>query len=351
MEGEAVDFQDWELLHKSEDDAPLMGSGNFAGLGVETDGGMWRHDYFSIDSENKYAMNISGEGDGTEEGSVESDNPSWVDPTLETGQYKRNNSGEFWSDSSSDRSEEQKTHELEVTSELALAEMMKSCVDSGGIGEIEAKSKNFGKLGSHDLNVTVESNIFDNSRSQVTGKVDLLSKSLEKCFCDSSGDDLGLDDNVNTFETSESSNGLNGDMDSVKLIQEEERSTESKSIQLAEMKSDLTPDGAGGKRKIVWWKVPLEVIKYCVLKVSPVWSISMAAAFIGFIILGRRLYKMKQKSPSLKLKVTMDDKKVSQFMSRAARLNEAFSVVRRVPVIRPALPAPGMTPWVVMSMR
>lgn len=43
--------------------------------------------------------------------------------------------------------------------------------------------------------------------------------------------------------------------------------------------------------------------------------------------------------------------KVSQFMSRAARLNEAFSVVRRVPIIRPALPAGGVNPWPVMSLR
>ena len=38
-------------------------------------------------------------------------------------------------------------------------------------------------------------------------------------------------------------------------------------------------------------------------------------------------------------------------MSRAARLNEAFSVVRRVPIIRPALPAAGVNPWPVMSLR
>ncbi|XP_028804850.1 uncharacterized protein LOC114759768 isoform X2 [Neltuma alba] len=350
MEGEAVDFQDWELLHKSEDDAPLMDSGNFAGVGVETDGGVLRHDYFSIDGQNKYATNVSGEGDGTEEGSVESDNPSWVDPTLETSQYKRNNSSEFWSDSSSDRSEERKTHDLDVTSELALAEMMKSRAVSEGMGEMEAKSKNFAKLGSHDLNVTMESNIFNNSRGQDSAKVDLSDKSLEKCFYDSDGDDLGSHNHAKTLETSKSSDGLEGDMDSAKSDQEEECSVESKSIQVAEMKSDLTPGGVGEKR-IVWWKVPFEVVKYCVFKVSPVWSISMAAAFMGFIILGRRLYKMKQKSQSLKLKVTLDDKKVSQFTARAARLNEAFSVVRRVPVIRPALPAPGMTPWVVMSMR
>jgi len=43
--------------------------------------------------------------------------------------------------------------------------------------------------------------------------------------------------------------------------------------------------------------------------------------------------------------------KVSQFMSRAARLNEAFSVVKRVPVIRPQLPAAGVSPWPVVSLR
>lgn len=44
--------------------------------------------------------------------------------------------------------------------------------------------------------------------------------------------------------------------------------------------------------------------------------------------------------------------KVSQFMTRAARLNEAFSVVKRVPVVRPSLPAPGsIAPWPVMSLR
>ncbi|KAI9075070.1 hypothetical protein K1719_034820 [Acacia pycnantha] len=350
MEGEAVDFQDWELLHKSEDDSPLMDSANFAGVGVETDGGVLRHDYFSIDGPNKYSTNVSEEGDGTEEGSVESDNPSWVDPTLETSQYKRNNSSEFWSDSSSDRSEKQKTRDLDLTSELALAEMMKVRAVSEGIGEMEAKGKNFAKLESCDLNVTMESNTFNNPRSEDSGKVDLLDKSLENCLYDSGGADLESLSNVKTVETSKSSDGLNGDMDSVKSIQEE-CSVENKTIQVSEVKSDLTPSVGGEKRRIVWWKVPFEVIRYCVFKVSPVWSLSMAAAFMGFIILGRKLYKMKGKSQSLKLNVTMDDKKASQFMSRAARLNEAFSVVRRVPVIRPTLQAPGMTPWVVMSMR
>ncbi|KAF2290476.1 hypothetical protein GH714_013551 [Hevea brasiliensis] len=74
-------------------------------------------------------------------------------------------------------------------------------------------------------------------------------------------------------------------------------------------------------------------------------------AVMGFIILGRRLYKTKSKIRSLPLKVTVDDKKVSQFMSRAGRLNEAFSVVRRVPIVRPLLPATGPNSWPVMTLR
>jgi len=44
--------------------------------------------------------------------------------------------------------------------------------------------------------------------------------------------------------------------------------------------------------------------------------------------------------------------KVSQLMGRVARLNEAFSVVRRVPIVRPpSLPASSVTLRPVMSLR
>ena len=115
--------------------------------------------------------------------------------------------------------------------------------------------------------------------------------------------------------------------------------------------STVVGEVKSGSGEVVWWKLPFEFLKYCAFRVSPAWTFSVAAAVMGFIILGRRLYKMKRKSQSLQLKVTMDDKKVSQFMSRAARLNEAFSVVKRVPVIRPSLPAVGVTPWPMMSLR
>lgn len=104
-------------------------------------------------------------------------------------------------------------------------------------------------------------------------------------------------------------------------------------------------------RSVVWWKVPIELLKFCAFRASPVWTLSVAAAVMGLVILGRRLYKLKKKTKALELKVTVDDKKVSQFMTRAARLNEAFSIVKRVPLIRPQLPAAGVTPWPVMSLR
>lgn len=66
--------------------------------------------------------------------------------------------------------------------------------------------------------------------------------------------------------------------------------------------------GEGEKRIMVWWKLPFEFIKYCALRTSPVWTVSMAAAVVGFVFLGRRYYSMKRKSKSVQVKVTMDDK-------------------------------------------
>ena len=142
----------------------------------------------------------------------------------------------------------------------------------------------------------------------------------------------------------EVSNGsLEGETHEVAM--ENETGNENVAIQEAKLR------GEEAKRQVIWWKLPLEFLKYCVFRASPVWSISVAAAVMGFVILGRRLYKMKRKTRTLQLKVTVDDKKVSQFMTRAARLNEAFSVVKRVPIIRPSLPTAGVTPWPVMSLR
>lgn len=109
----------------------------------------------------------------------------------------------------------------------------------------------------------------------------------------------------------------------------------------------------GDDERLVWWKVPFEVLKHwvCPVLIPLPLSVAAAAAFLGLLILGRRLYKMKRKTQTLKLNLALDDKKVAQLMGRVARLNEAFSVVKRVPVVRPSLPAPAITLRPVMSMR
>jgi hypothetical protein len=114
----------------------------------------------------------------------------------------------------------------------------------------------------------------------------------------------------------------------------------------------LKGGGEDEKKGMIWWKLPLELLKCCTIRVSPVWSMSVAAAVLGFVILGRRLHMMKKKSRSLQLKITVADKqKASQLMSKAARLNESFSVVKRVPVIRPSMPPSGATTWLIMNLR
>ncbi|KAL2335818.1 hypothetical protein Fmac_010264 [Flemingia macrophylla] len=105
-------------------------------------------------------------------------------------------------------------------------------------------------------------------------------------------------------------------------------------------------------KRLVWWKVPFEVLRYWLNPLPlPVWSLSLAA-LLGLFFLGRRFYRLKRKTQTFKLNLALDDKKVSQFMGRVARLNEAFSVVRRVPIVRaPSLSASSVTLRPVMSMR
>ncbi|XP_042451385.1 uncharacterized protein LOC122036193 [Zingiber officinale] len=106
------------------------------------------------------------------------------------------------------------------------------------------------------------------------------------------------------------------------------------------------------KRGTVWWKFPFQLLKLCAFNVKPVWSISIAAAAIlGVMMLGKRLYRMKEKTRSIPLGIILDEKKASQWKVHAARLNEAFSVMRRAPIIRPSLTSGGLTPWSVASLQ
>lgn len=286
MEGDAGgEFQDWEVLHStnsSSDEANSITSSDSVeitmtrvleeGLDVDVDGGsqgMIQPDYFSPDSGTKYASK--------EEGSVESDTPSWIDPESETQDLAKE-SGQFWPDSGSDRSEDHKFSEFDGKQEFGFVGNAGKQAGFEGIGEIGTGGEDLGRFWSDSGGIVPNSMEFD---------------SLEQNI------DVGIGSKANSGEGSEilaeESRGDGGDVNS----------GDKESVAIGA----VNKSGEGEKRSVVWWKVPFEFLKFCAFRVSsPVWTLSVAAAVMGFVMLGRRLYKMKRKSQSLQLKVTMDDK-------------------------------------------
>ncbi|KAM0940193.1 hypothetical protein DsansV1_C19g0161311 [Dioscorea sansibarensis] len=106
---------------------------------------------------------------------------------------------------------------------------------------------------------------------------------------------------------------------------------------------------------MVWWRVPLEMVKHCTHNVSPVWYLPLAATVFGLAIVGARMYSMKHQSRRqsrnvIPLRVSMDQQKAYQVMVRAARLNETCTVTRRVPVIRSSQHHDGAISWPILSL-
>lgn len=333
MEGE---LQDWEVLPNSEsgvvDSSELDESNQREFEGIEGDSeGMIRSDYFSLENQERYAKTAivaaSEAGD-----SVESDNPSWVDPGSET-RFANKSSGEFWSDSSSDRSDERKSGEFDAKQELGLSETVKSLVGFQGVEEMKAVDGNSAKFDDSDVKNELGSS--GNAKIQVGfggfGEIQTRDKDSIEFWADSGGDALVSmkfgDDYVKQTEEGEFSSDVDGGNGSM---------IENKAVEVAEVKSDVKSGGEGERKSVVWWRVPFELLKYCVFRVGPVWSFSAAAMVMGFVILGRRLYKMKRKSQSLQLKVAVDDK-VSYciclnpfFIVSVMVFNEAWELIMRM---------------------
>ncbi|KAJ6433716.1 hypothetical protein OIU84_017420, partial [Salix udensis] len=267
MEGDAAavtDFQDWELLANSDSDlvnSPISMANSSRGF-----------EEIVADTE----------------GSVESDNPSWIDPGSET-RFQRKNSSEVWPDSGSDRSDDRKSGDFNVKNELGLVENEMTDV---GFEEIEAKEGKFESLEGKVSNYEGKSELGFEGFGETQSK----DKELVKFWSDSGGDDLFFGD-------------VGKDRIGSDILGESEGENESKEVNLSFVSvGETKPGDEVEKRKLVWWKVPFEMLRYCVFRFSPVWSVSVAAAVMGFLILGRRLYKMKRKTKSLQLKVTVDDK-------------------------------------------
>ncbi|CAN6458307.1 unnamed protein product [Victoria cruziana] len=100
-----------------------------------------------------------------------------------------------------------------------------------------------------------------------------------------------------------------------------------------------------------WWMFPIQFAKAFVSRLSPFWSLSLGVVAMGFLMLGRRWYKAKRVIKSSPITICVEDKRASQFMTQAARLNEAFSVVRCVPVIRSSVLSTGASSWPVIGLK
>lgn len=230
----AGEFPDWEVVSNPDD--PVISNSSDSNMPGSMDGferdseGTIQFDYFSVDS-NPNHLTVADDCAS----SVQSDNPSWIDPGAESGNHCVGN-GENWSDSISERSDDHKVGEFEVNSEVG-----------------DVKNVKLGDVGVDGIGAESEVAIGD--------KVNFV-----------------LDDEPG-----------NNEIVAAKSYGEEGRKS-------------------GGN--MVWWKqLPLDFFKYCLFRgASPVWSISVAVAMMGFVLLGRRLYKMKNKSRSLQLNFTVDDK-------------------------------------------
>ncbi|XP_047959787.1 uncharacterized protein LOC125205031 isoform X2 [Salvia hispanica] len=318
----AIEIQDWELLQTNSDTEAAPVTSSAASFDAIDSTALIQANYFASDPHDRCEVPVD-DGDSVGDGS-----PSWNDPLLGEYSLHRPNKepSEFWPDSGSERSGDQKLGELEGGNELGFREIE----EDAKYEAIEVKGEDLGDSGVESVGVDGDSaEIGDVSEmSRVDGESAKISDVSEVSV---EGDvDMRADSQVSSDEIE----GIESGGEVVDVA--------------AGMKNG---GGELEKSGVVWWKMPMEFLKYCMMRMNPVWTVPVAAAFLGFVILGRRLYKMKRKSKGLKINVAVDDK-ASQVMSRAARLNEAFSVVKLVPVIRPALPSVGSTSsWSVMSIR
>lgn len=225
MEGELQ--EDWEVVVQSSGSTHEGNNSNENDINSnENDGtqGMITLDYFSLDNQSDLRRVEAIE----EDGSVQSGSPGWIEPRSDAP-YGPKQFSELWSDSSSDRLDDQRLVDDgdELSNELGLEKHL--------------------------------------------GEIDLVSSDPERV----------VESPISIDRSAKSGGG-----------------------------------GEGEEKGFVWWKIPIEVLKYCVFRANPIWSFSMAAAVVGFVMLGRRLYNMKKKKKSrnLQLKVLLDDKVTSTFV-------------------------------------
>ncbi|KAL5221991.1 hypothetical protein ABZP36_026704 [Zizania latifolia] len=115
---------------------------------------------------------------------------------------------------------------------------------------------------------------------------------------------------------------------------------------------EAASEGAIAKGGVVrWWQLPMGMLRAWALRAArSAWSVPVAVALLGIAVLGRRLYRMRRQSKAMtRVRLVLDEKKASQFKAQAPHLNGSILMVRRSPMIKPMLPANGVTPWPVLG--
>ncbi|KAG6475440.1 hypothetical protein ZIOFF_064660 [Zingiber officinale] len=287
---EHADFRDWEILPGSDagEDFKTLRASSEDG----SEDGAIKFDYFAIDSGKCYHKGAAfGDSACEEDVHVDSDNPSWIDPESDY-QFDDRTKGEV---------------------------SFPKVSSGGGFWSDESSEGQISPFGSEKGRSEVDEDVkgVDAEGIKEVKVTSVVNENL---------DQEDVDENAKIHISSGDLEGKSVGLDKVLANGEEKR----------------------GKN---WWKFPFEILKFCAFNVKPVWSISIAAAILGVMMLGRRLYRMKEKTRSIPLRIILDEKKAFQLKIRAARLNEAFSIMRRVPNIRPSLPSGGMTAWSVLSLQ
>eukprot|EP01018_Ginkgo_biloba_P034575 Gb_40374 [translate_table: standard] len=83
-----------------------------------------------------------------------------------------------------------------------------------------------------------------------------------------------------------------------------------------------------------WWKRQAASLRAQGRQATTLWSIAVAAALMGLVILGQRWQHERWQNQQLRLQLCAKDEKISQILYQVARLKEAISGRRKVPIIR-----------------
>ncbi|KAL2635509.1 hypothetical protein R1flu_006988 [Riccia fluitans] len=96
----------------------------------------------------------------------------------------------------------------------------------------------------------------------------------------------------------------------------------------------LLVEGAEDHACEAWWKRSAALWCVQTRQANTLWSLALAAAVMGLVILGQRWQHERCENNHLRLQLCSKDEKISQLIFQVARLKDALSGRRRVPVLR-----------------